>query len=55
MTPEYARCLKGKKAYSARPTSQKQHYTTLGIIGKNGMIFQHTFKGFLRQFLFVFY
>ena len=53
MTPAYGRSLKGKKVYSERPTSQKEHYSTFGIIGKEGMLFEHTFKGFLNRFLLV--
>ncbi len=53
MTPQLARSDKGERAYSERPTSQGTHYTTIGIIGHDGMKFDHTFQGFLTKAYFI--
>jgi transposase len=53
MTLPTARSVKGEKAYSPRPTSQGEHHTTVGIMGKEGMIFHETFKGFLTKEIFI--
>lgn len=53
MTPQLARSPKNKRAYSKRPTSQGKHYTTIGIMGKNGMTFDYTFQGYLNKSYFI--
>jgi transposase len=53
MTVQFARSPKKERAYSERPTSQGKHYTTVGIIAKEGMIFHHTFQGYLNKAYFI--
>lgn len=53
MTVQYARSPKNERAYSERPTSQGKHYTTVGIIAKEGFTFQHTFKGYMTKLYFI--
>jgi len=54
MTPQFARSYKDERAYSERPTSQGKHYTTLGIMGKEGMVFHHSFRGYLTKAYFIY-
>lgn len=54
MTLQYARSPKNERAYSERPTSQGKHYTTLGIIAKEGITFHHTFQGYLTKAYFIY-
>jgi transposase len=53
MDLQFARSPKNEKAYAERPTSQGKHYTTIGIIGKEGMTFHHSFKGYLNKAYFM--
>jgi transposase len=53
MTPQFARSHTTERAYSERPTSQGDHYTTIGIIGHDGMKFDHTFQGYLTKKYFM--
>ncbi len=53
MTPQFARSYKNERAYSERPTSQGKHFTTLGIMGKEGIIFHHSFEGYLNKSYFI--
>lgn len=53
MTPQFARSYKNERAYSERPTSQGKHFTTLGIMGKEGMVFHHSFEGYLNKSYFI--
>ncbi len=53
MTRTVARSPKNKKAFAERPTSQGKHLTTLGIINKEKIIFEHTFEGFLKKEMFI--
>ena len=54
MTLQYARSPKNERAYSERPTSQGKHYTTLGIIAKEGITFHHSFQGYLNKNYFIY-
>ena len=54
MTLQYARSPKNERAYSERPTSQGKHYTTVGIMGKEGIIFHRTFQGYLNKAYFIY-
>jgi transposase len=54
MTPEFARASQEERAYSERPTSQGKHYTTIGILGKEGIIFHYSFQGYLNKLFFIF-
>lgn len=49
----YAQSPKNERAYSEKPTSQGKHYTTVGIIGKEGMTFHHTFQGYMNKVYFI--
>ena len=49
MTTQYARSKTSERAYGERPTSQGQHYTTVGIIGLEGMLFNETFEGYMTK------
>ncbi len=53
MTRAVARSPKNQKAFSERPTSQGKHLTTLGIMSKEDIIFEHTFEGFLKKERFI--
>lgn len=53
MTLPFARSYKNERAYSSRPTSQRKHYTTIGILAKQGMVFQHSFRGYLNKKYFI--
>lgn len=53
MTRAVARSAKNKKAFSERPTSQGKHLTTLGIMSKENIIFNHTFEDFLNKEKFI--
>ena len=53
MDLQFARSPKNEKAYSERPTSQGKHYTTIGIMAKEGMIFHHSFQGYLDKAYFI--
>jgi transposase len=53
MTLQYARSPKKERAYSERPTSQGKHYTTVGIMAKEGIVFHHTFQGYLNKSYFI--
>jgi transposase len=53
MTRAVARAPKNQKAISERPTSQGKHFTTLGIMSQDSMMFNHTFEGFLKKEKFV--
>jgi transposase len=53
MTRTVARSPKNKKAFAERPTSQGKHLTTVGIMNKKTMIFEHTFEGFLNKEKFI--
>ena len=53
MTRAVARSPKNQKAFSERPTSQGKHLTTLGIMSKESIIFNHTFEGFLNKEKFI--
>jgi len=50
----FARSTKNERAYSESPTSQGKHYTTVGIIGKQGMNFHHTFQGYMSKVYFIY-
>ena len=54
MTTQFARSYKNERAYSECPTAQGKHYTTLGIIGKEGFIFHHNFEGYLDKLYFIY-
>lgn len=54
MTPQFARSLKNTRAYGEKPTSQGKHYTTVGIISKEGMTFEHTFQGYINKEYFIY-
>lgn len=54
MTPQFARSPRNERAYSERSTSQGKHYTTIGIMGKKGMIFHHSFQGYLNKTYFIY-
>ncbi len=54
MTPQFARSLKNTRAYDEKPTAQGKHYTTVGIISKEGMTFDHTFQGYLNKEYFIY-
>jgi len=53
MTLQFARSPKNERAYSERPTSQGKHYTTVGILAKDGVTFHHTFQGYLNKAYFI--
>lgn len=53
MTRTVARSPRNEKALAERPTSQGKHLTTLGIMGKDKMIFNSTFEGFLNKEKFI--
>lgn len=53
MTRAVARSPKNQKAFAERPTSQGKHLTTLGIMSKENMMFNHTFEGFLNKEKFI--
>jgi transposase len=53
MDLQFARSPKNEKAYSERPTSQGKHYTTIGIIGKEGVTFHYSFQGYLNKAYFI--
>lgn len=53
MTPASARSPKNTRAHAGRPASQGKHYTTVGVMGKNGMSFDHTFQGYLNKSYFI--
>ena len=52
MTLQYARSPKNERAYSEKPTSQRKHYTTVGMLAKEGVVFHHTFQGYLNKTYF---
>lgn len=54
MDLQFARSPKNERAYSERPTSQGKHYTTLGIIAKEGVIFHRSFQGYLDKAYFIY-
>ena len=54
MTLQFARSPKNERAYSERPTSQGKHYTTLGIIAKEGITFHYSFQGYLTKAYFIY-
>jgi transposase len=53
MDLQFARSAKNERAYSERPTSQGKHYTTVGILAKDGVTFHHTFQGYLTKAYFI--
>ena len=53
MTLQFARSPKNERAYSERPTSQGKHYTTIGIIAKEGITFHYSFQGYLNKAFFI--
>lgn len=53
MTRPVARSKKNQKAFSERPTSQGKHFTTLGIMSRDKIVFDHTFERFLRKEKFI--
>lgn len=53
MTPRSARSAKNERAYAGCPSSQGKHFSTIGVMGKNGMTFDHTFQGYLNKSYFI--
>jgi transposase len=54
MDLQFARSPKNERAYSPRPTSQGKHYTTIGILAKEGVKFHHSFEGYLDKAYFIY-
>jgi transposase len=54
MDLQFARSIKNERAYSERPTSQGKHYTTIGIMAKEGMKFHQSFEGYLDKAYFIY-
>ena len=53
MAPGYARAKRSERATAERPSAQGAHHTTVGLMGREGMVSDLTFAGYLDKDVFI--